>query len=81
MKFLPLLLAFAVSSIAADPAQPQPLKDLDGYFPWTPSPTPEAWAQRAEQVRMQMRVSLGIWPEPTRNPLNAIIHGKIQRDG
>src|SRR5215207_4421869 len=57
-----------------------PLKDLDGYFPFTPSPSRQAWATRAEEVRMQMRVALGIWPEPTRTPLNAVIHGRIEQE-
>ena len=79
MKFTSLLFVIAATAFAADPAEP-PLKDLDGDFSWTPSPTAAAWAPRAEQVRMQMRVSLGIWPEPTRTPLNAVVHGKIERD-
>jgi dienelactone hydrolase len=58
----------------------QPLKDLDGYFPWTPPTSPQAWQPRADQVRMQMRVALGIWPAPTKTPLNPVIHGKIDRD-
>ena len=56
-----------------------PLKDLDGYFPFTPAVDREAWAQRAERVRRQMLVSLGLWPMPARTPLNPIIHGKIDR--
>ena len=57
----------------------QDLKDLDGYFPFTPSPTPEAWAKRAERVRRQLLVTLGLWPTPSKAPLNAVIHGKIDR--
>lgn len=57
----------------------QPLKDLDGYFPFKPSATPEAWSERAERVRRQMLVSLGLWPMPTKTPLNPVIHGKIER--
>src|SRR5687767_5814378 len=57
-----------------------PLKELDGYFPFTPPATREAWQQRADQVRMQMRVALGLWPEPTRTPLNAVVHGRIEGD-
>lgn len=57
-----------------------PLKDLDGYFPLTPPASREAWARRAEEVRMQMRVALGLWPEPSRTPLNAVIHGQISGD-
>jgi dienelactone hydrolase len=57
-----------------------PLKELDGYFPWTPPASREAWEQRAEQVRMQLRVALGLYPEPTKTPLNAVIHGRIEQD-
>lgn len=58
----------------------RPLKDLDGYFPFTPPESREAWGKRAAQVRMQMRVALGLWPEPTRTPLKTVIHGKIEGD-
>jgi dienelactone hydrolase len=58
----------------------QPLKDLDGYFPFQPCPTPEAWAKRAERVRRQMQVALGLYPMPTKTPLNPVLHGKIERD-
>lgn len=61
-----------------DDARLGPLKELDGYFPFTPSASREAWATRSEQVRMQMRVALGLWPEPTRTPLNAVLHGRIE---
>ncbi len=58
----------------------QPLKDLDGYFPFHPPATREAWARRAEQVRRRILVSQGLWPLPTRTPLNAVIHGRLERD-
>ncbi len=58
-----------------------PLKDLDGYFPFQPPSSVEVWNQRAEQVRRRIRVSQGIWPEPTRTPLNPVIHGRVERDG
>ncbi len=57
-----------------------PLKDLDGYFPFTPPESRETWAKRADEVRLQLRVALGLWPEPTRTPLNAVIHGRIERE-
>jgi dienelactone hydrolase len=59
----------------------EPLKDLDGYFPFTPPTSKEAWAKRAERVRRQILVSQGLWPMPTKAPLNAVIHGRIERDG
>jgi dienelactone hydrolase len=57
----------------------QPLKDLDGYFPFRPSETPEEWALRAERVRRGLAVALGLWPMPEKTPLNAVIHGRIDR--
>ncbi len=57
----------------------QPLKDLDGYFPFTPPTSKTDWAKRAERVRRQILVSQGLWPMPTKTPLNAVIHGKIDK--
>lgn len=61
-------------------ARLQPLKDLDGYFPFTPPASADAWAKRAERVRRQILVSQGLWPMPARTPLNPVVHGKIERD-
>ncbi len=58
-----------------------PLTDLDGYFPFVPSQSTEAWEQRAEQVRRRILVAAGLWPMPTQTPANAVIHGKVERDG
>ncbi len=58
----------------------EPLKDLDGYFPFAVPETREAWEARSAQVRRQLLVALGLWPMPTRTPLNAVIHGKVGRD-
>lgn len=58
----------------------QPLKDLDGYFPFQPVASAEAWSRRAREIRLRVLVSLGLWPLPTRTPLNAVVHGRIDRD-
>ena len=57
-----------------------PPKDLNGYFPFTPPATKDAWPERAAFVQRQMKVALGLWPMPTKTPLNAVIHGKVERD-
>lgn len=57
----------------------QPPKDLNGYFPFTPPKTKDEWEKRAEYVRRQILVSQGLWPMPEKSPLNAVIHGKIER--
>jgi dienelactone hydrolase len=60
-------------------ARLQKLKDLNGYFPFAPPSTMKAWQERAKQVRQRILVSQGLWPMPTRAPMNAVIHGRIDR--
>lgn len=57
----------------------EPLRHLDSYFPFTPAASPGEWETRAEQLRRRILVSLGLWPMPTRNPLDPVIHGRIDR--
>ncbi len=58
-----------------------PLKNLNGYFPFTPCASRRAWAERSERVRRQMLVATGLWPMPTKTPANAVIHGRVDRQG
>jgi dienelactone hydrolase len=58
-----------------------PLRDLDGHFPFAPSASRESWEARAQALRRQVRVALGLWPWPTRTPLNAVVHGAVAREG
>ena len=53
------------------------LKDLNGYFPFAPSPDREAWNTRAAALRTQLLVALGLFPLPEKTPLKAVIHGRI----
>src|SRR6266498_2416500 len=62
-----------------DDGRLEPLKDLDGYFPFTPPASKAEWEKRAERVRRQILVSQGLWPMPTKSPLNPVIHDKIDR--
>lgn len=54
-------------------------KTLNDYFPFTPPKTKEEWAARRERVREQVMVATGLWPMPEKTPLNAVIHGRIER--
>ena len=54
-----------------------PPKDLNGYFPFKPPRNKLEWETRSDYVRRQILVSLGLWPMPTKTPLNAVLHGKI----
>jgi len=57
-----------------------PLRTERGDFLFHPSVSREQWKQRAEEVRRTMLVTMGLWPLPTRTPLNAVIHGRIEQD-
>ncbi|MGI9242746.1 MAG: acetylxylan esterase [Verrucomicrobiales bacterium] len=63
----------------AEDHRSQPPKDLDGYFPFSVSPSAADWEARAAQLRLQMRVALGLFPEPQRTPLNSVVHGELDR--
>lgn len=39
------------------------------------------WRERAAQLRNQLRVTLGLWPELPRSPLDVKVHGILDRDG
>jgi Acetyl esterase (deacetylase) len=52
-----------------------PPKDLNGYFPFAVPKTKEEWDARAALVRRQILVSEGLWPLPTKTPLNPVTHG------
>ena len=54
-----------------------PLRDLDGYFPYTVAASVEQWQSRADQLRQQLLVSLGLWPLPAKTSLNPVIHGRV----
>ena len=54
----------------------KPLKDLNGYFPFSPPKTLGDWKVRANELRFQVKVALGLAPEPQRTPLNPRIYGK-----
>ena len=68
-------------SVAPPDPRPGALRTLDGHFPFTPAVSKDAWQARAVELRRQVRVALGLWPWPTRTPLNAVVHGAVARDG
>lgn len=64
-----------------DDVRLQEPKDLNGYFPFEVPKSKAAWEQRKAELKQRVLVSTGLWPMPERTPLNAVIHGKVQRDG
>lgn len=92
MKLVSLLLALAFPTLVAAPrVLPKgqlpddkrlgALKDLNGEFPFNPPNSAEEWNTRSEKIRKALRVSVGLFPEPERTPLNPVIHGKVEGDG
>lgn len=55
-------------------------KDLNGYFPLQVPSSADEWQKRAERVRRQAKVASGIWPMPMTTPVNAVVHGRIDRN-
>ena len=53
-----------------------PLKDLNGYFPFDPPSSKKEWERRSSKIRQELRVAAGLYPEPTRSPLNAVVRDK-----
>lgn len=56
-------------------------KDLNAYFPFVVPESKAAWEQRQAELKQRVMVSTGLFPMPKKTPLNAVIHGKVQRDG
>ncbi len=57
-----------------------PLKGEQGDFNLVPAESPEQWRARSEQLRRTMLVALGLWPMPSKTPLNAVLHGRTVED-
>ena len=75
------LLALATLPLVAEDSRLAPPKDLNGYFPFTPPASLDEWEERKQWVRRQILVSQGLWPMPSKTPLNAVIHSRIEREG
>ncbi|HEX7900913.1 MAG TPA: acyl-CoA thioester hydrolase/BAAT C-terminal domain-containing protein [Planctomycetota bacterium] len=43
--------------------------------------SPEAWRARSEDIRRQILVSSGLWPEVDRGPVQVELSGRVERDG
>ena len=81
---------FASVELLADPARDPlltPADDarfagavtLDGFFPFEPPGTLEAWKERRERVRRQILVAAGLWPMIGAPPSTPVIHGRVDR--
>ncbi len=73
------LAALLVPLATAGDARRTRLVTLEAHHPWEHIDDLEAWAERAEYLRRQVLVAAGLWPMPPRPPIEAVIHGEIDR--
>ena len=83
MKTPLLFLVSLCSLLLTYPTQAEEpkLKDLNGFFPFHVPDTLQEWENRKELLQRRVLVANGLYPMPEKTPLNAVIHGKIQRPG
>ena len=56
------------------------LRTLQGHSPFVPPTSRESWEQRASDLREQLAFSVGLHPMPMLDPVQPVIHGKIDCD-
>ncbi len=78
---LPLTVVMSTKAADTEKGSAAELKNLNGFFPFAVPDTLEEWEERAELLRRRVLVSNGLYPLPERTPLNAVVHGKFERDG
>lgn len=61
--------------------QPPELRDLDSHCPFSPPDSVEAWQARADDLKLQLQVSLGVFPNLELDPVRPNIYGKTFHDG
>lgn len=72
--------AGGVPAVAGE-ARLGPLINLrTGYFPFHPPQTVKQWQQRSAKVRRQVLVATGQWPPPARPDIQAVVHGRVERE-
>ena len=83
MKFLFIIVSslLLIPPLFAKDIRNSSPKDLNGFFPFDPPSTLEEWEKRKEKLVLRMQVATGLYPMPIKTPLNAVIHGKINRQG
>lgn len=86
LLFLGLLLNFLPGIVLAQTATNNDRReseirhlDLDYTKQLRQYRTREEWLSRAESLRKQILVSAGLWPQPTKQPIQATLSEKIDR--
>jgi len=78
---LPALLLASSLLTSAQTVLPRPLRELySSEFPFNKEAASVGWKQRRQDIRNRILLACGLLPLPTKTPLNAVIHGRIERD-
>jgi hypothetical protein len=76
--------SFAAAPAPSSDAPPaRPLRNLytsDFPFDAASAVTPAAFKQRQAAVRDRVLLAAGLFPLPTKTPLQAVVHGRVERD-
>lgn len=74
------MLMTAYLAPADEPLPTRPLRDLNSNdFPFTTQPDTAAWTARRAAIRNRVLLAAGLLPMPEKTPLNAVLHGRIDR--
>ena len=71
--------ALPAGKLAEDPRLGE-IQNLNGYFPFKTVDDAERWPERQQAIRRRILLSQGLWPMPTKSDLNAVVHGRVERD-
>ena len=65
---------------AEEPELTRPLRELNkSYFPFSPVQNRAEWNLRRAKIQRRVLVAAGLYPMPEKSPLNAVIHGRIEK--
>jgi dienelactone hydrolase len=56
-----------------------PARTLDSAFPFQPVSNATEWEARRVEIAHRIQISAGLWPMPSKTPLNPVIHGAVDR--
>ncbi len=66
---------------AEQPEPTRPLRELNqSYFPFAPVKNRAEWKLRHQEIQRRVLLASGLYPMPEKTPLNAVIHGRIEKE-
>ena len=79
LQFCVMMLLLAPVQLAGRAISAE-LRDLNSHCPFTPPESLEEWQARAEELRLQLQVALGLHPPLQLDAVQANIYGPVERD-